>query len=193
MSDNELHSFVDRFRSLVDQITRETEDGIALTRNDSTGYYASPSSHDIENLRPSHRSPFPSEDDDDYVPVLGKTIHRMPTIESLGSREVMSLATSSIHRASPGPSYHMSRPSTRSNNFSLSEAGIDTPSIRSRANSLDAALALVSTPTTMDLPEDVWPGTVQPTTGSGEVSRSGSHASSSGKSELRDPYPPEGQ
>ncbi|KAH9837739.1 uncharacterized protein C8Q71DRAFT_754228 [Rhodofomes roseus] len=191
MSDNELYSFVDRFRSLVDQIARETEEGITLAQNESPGY-ASSMSHDIEDLRPSYRSTFPSDDDDDYVPVLGKTIHRMPTIESLGSREVMSLATSSLHRASPGP-HHMSRPSTRSNTFSLSEAGMDTPSVRSRANSLDAALALVSTPTTTDLPDEVWGGSVQPTAGSGDVSRSGSHASSSSKSNPQEPYPPEGE
>ncbi|KZT68027.1 hypothetical protein DAEQUDRAFT_766612 [Daedalea quercina L-15889] len=186
MSDNELYGFVDRFRSLVDQITQETEDGIALAQNDTSGYYAAPSSHGIED---HHRS-FPSEDDDNYVPVVGKTVHRMPTIESLGSREVMSLATSSIHRASPGP-YHMSRPSTRSNTFSLNEAGIDTPSVRSRANSLDAALALTSTPTT-DPSDEAWQG-AQPSSGSGGVSRSGSHASSSNKSNPREPYLPEGE
>ena len=191
MSDADLHGFVDRFRFLVDQITRETEEGIALAQNDRPGHYVSPMAHDIEDLRPSHRSPFPSDDDDDYVPVLGRTVHRMPTIESLGSREVMSLATSSLHRASPGP-HHMSRPSTRSNTFSLEEAGIRTPSVRSRANSLDAALALTSTPTTADPPDDAWQG-AQQSSGSGGVSRSGSHASSSSKSNPREPYTLDGE
>lgn len=190
VSDADLHGFIDRFRSLVDQITRETEEGIALAQDDGPGYYGSPLSHDIEDLRPNHRSPFPSDDYDDYVPVLGRTIHRMPTIESLGSREVMSLATSSIHRASPGP-HHMSRPSTRSNTFSLEDAGIRTPSIRSRTNSLDAALALTTTPTTMDPPDDAWQG-AQHSSGSGGVSRSGSHASSSNKSNPRECNPLEG-
>lgn len=191
VSDAELHGFIDRFRSLVDQITRETEEGIALAQDDRPGYYTSPMSHNIEDLRPSHRSSFPSEDYDDYVPVLGRTIHRMPTIESLGSREVMSLATSSIHRASPGP-HHMSRPSTRSNTFSLEEAGLRTPSVRSRTNSLDAALALTTTPTTTDPPDDVWQG-AQHSSGSGGVSRSGSHASSSSKSNPRESNQREGE
>ncbi|PCH43152.1 hypothetical protein WOLCODRAFT_74244 [Wolfiporia cocos MD-104 SS10] len=143
-SDSDLVDFVHRFRTLVDQVSRETEEGIALAQNDPTDAYYSASFPDDYHDYNSRYSAYMAEDAE-YVPVLGRTIHRMPTIESLGSREVMSLTNSqsgsSVHRASPGP-HHISRPSTRSNNLSISEAGTSTPSTRSRANSLDAALVL---------------------------------------------------
>ncbi|CCM00702.1 uncharacterized protein FIBRA_02742 [Fibroporia radiculosa] len=161
LSDDDLSSFVERFRSLVNHVSHETDEGITL---DNPVYYPSPFAH-------SHRA----DHDNEYVPVLGKTIHRMPTIESLGSREVMSLATSSIHRTSPGP-HHMSRPSTRSNNLSLNdgEVGGSTSSTRSRSNSLDAALALTAPPESVREGDDYEEGKDY----SGRSSSPSSHSSS---------------
>ncbi|KAI0946294.1 hypothetical protein AcV7_010309 [Taiwanofungus camphoratus] len=134
-TDRELHGFVDRFRSLLDQITRETEDGIALAQNDVPGLYAHPDGTDDER-----EQSFAA--DGDRFSLLGRTIHRMPTIESMSSRDVMSLANSSMHRVSP---HALSRPSTRTNMLDQSEGGQSTPrSARSRANSWDAALALAA-------------------------------------------------
>ncbi|OSX58038.1 hypothetical protein POSPLADRAFT_1061124 [Postia placenta MAD-698-R-SB12] len=150
MSDSELSTFAERFRHLVAEISRETEEGIALAQSE----YYPPTFPSM-----SAATPLPALTDyadDDYVPVLGRTVHRMPTIESLGSREMMSIGSqsgSSVRRASPGP-HHMSRPSTRSNNLSVSEAGTSTPSTRSRANSLDAALALAAPPSSEDMGEE---------------------------------------
>ncbi|KZT00280.1 uncharacterized protein LAESUDRAFT_560262 [Laetiporus sulphureus 93-53] len=145
--DHDLTAFADRFRNLVDVLSRETEEGMALTQHDRPRYYPAY----LPSLDSTSSAQFPCDLDDDYVPVFGRTVHRMPTIESLGSRELMSLAGSSMHRASPGP-HHISRPSTRSNNLSMSENGTSTPSTRSRANSLDAALALAYPPE--DVQED---------------------------------------
>lgn len=118
--DSELHSFAAHFRALVEQVTRETEDAVAYARDEQFDFPASYSDT--------------SRDRDDVAHVvLGRTIHRMPTIESLGSHEVMSLASMS---AAGG----RSRPSTRSNTLS----NTDAPHSRSasRANSLDAAVSL---------------------------------------------------
>ncbi|KAI0633025.1 hypothetical protein C8Q77DRAFT_1058952 [Trametes polyzona] len=119
VADAELNTFAVQFRALVEQVTRETDEGAAYPQNDrysSTpgGYYYT--GHDR---------------DDGARVVVGRTIHRMPTIESLGSHEVMSLASMQGG---------MSRPSTRSNTLS----GVDAPPSRSgsRANSLDAAVSL---------------------------------------------------
>lgn len=80
-------------------------------------------------------------DGTDYVPVMGKLIQRMPTIESLGSREVMSLASASAYRGDRSV-HTLSRPPTRANTLSLSEAA-GSPSV-SRSNSLTASIVLAS-------------------------------------------------
>ncbi|KAI0331335.1 hypothetical protein GY45DRAFT_629593 [Cubamyces sp. BRFM 1775] len=117
--DSELNTFAAQFRALVEQVSRETDEAVAYAQADrysaSSGYYS-------------------GNDRDDAaarVVAVGRTIHRMPTIESLGSHEVMSLA--SMQGAT-------SRPSTRSNTLSNGDA----PPSRSgsRANSLDAAVSL---------------------------------------------------
>ncbi|RPD77216.1 hypothetical protein L226DRAFT_533220 [Lentinus tigrinus ALCF2SS1-7] len=117
--DSELNSFAAHFRALVEQVTRETDDAVAYAH---TEQYDFPTSYAGAN-----------RDRDDAHVVVGRTIHRMPTIESLGSHEVMSLASMS---GAGG----FSRPSTRSNTLS----NTDAPHSRSasRANSLDAAVSL---------------------------------------------------
>ncbi|KAI0369331.1 hypothetical protein BV20DRAFT_1079338 [Pilatotrama ljubarskyi] len=112
--DSDLNSFAVQFRALVEQVTRETDEAVAYAQSGrlSSGYSA-------------------NDRDDAARVVVGRTIHRMPTIESLGSHEVMSLASMREN---------MSRPSTRSNTLSYGDA----PPSRSasRANSLDAAVSL---------------------------------------------------
>lgn len=115
--DSELNSFAAHFRALVEQVTRETVEAVGYAQNDQydfPGSYAG------------------ARDGDDAHVMLGRTIHRMPTIESLGSGEVMSLASMSAAG--------FSRNSTRSNTLS----NADSPHSRSasRANSLDAAVSL---------------------------------------------------
>ena len=134
--DSELNTFAAQFRALVEQVSRETDEAVAYAQADrySSGYYS-------------------GNDRDDAaarVVAVGRTIHRMPTIESLGSHEVMSLA--SMQGAA-------SRPSTRSNTLSNGDA----PPSRSgsRANSLDAWRLLVwaeedSAGAQQDLAQQLW-------------------------------------
>ncbi|CDO68745.1 hypothetical protein BN946_scf184989.g11 [Trametes cinnabarina] len=111
--DSELNTFAAEFRALVEQVSRETDEAVAYAQQDryeSAGYY---SGDDREEERMAAARV-----------VVGRTIHRMPTIESLGSHEMMSLAS-------------------RSRSNTLSNYG-DAPTSRSasRANSLDAAVSL---------------------------------------------------
>lgn len=122
MAEEDMHVFVERFRALVRQVSRETEAGIQLAREAEEAYYDG--EHDEYLREEGTPSPFEQEyaeeedDDGDYIPVVGRIIQRMPTIESLGSREVTSLT-------SPA-----SRPSTRQT---------CTPSV-SRSNSLTLSI-----------------------------------------------------
>ncbi|KAI8990371.1 hypothetical protein BD414DRAFT_483405 [Trametes punicea] len=119
--DSELNTFAVQFRALVEQVSRETDAAVAYARADrysSSGYYSANDRDEPDAARV----------------VVGRTIHRMPTIESLGSHEVMSIASMQ------GGGGGVSRPSTRSNTLSNGDA----PPSRSasRANSLDAAVSL---------------------------------------------------
>jgi hypothetical protein len=139
--DGELSGFVERFRSIISQITQETEAGLTFALHDSeTG--SVPSSASSTTGFPYSSSPFETTYDPyagyrsppeaQHVRVLGGYIRRMPTIESLGSREMGSVAHSSVHRdegaraspTSPAPS----RPQTRLS--TLSTVSTRTNSIR---------------------------------------------------------------
>lgn len=104
-SDADIIGFVDRFRSMVSQVTRELENGSDFIRGDDTledhppSSYADPSGSQSES--PDHLvyDEFGRVQAlDDRVRVLGEYIRRMPTIESLGSRETGSLYQSSAYR-----------------------------------------------------------------------------------------------
>ncbi|EPQ55953.1 hypothetical protein GLOTRDRAFT_99932 [Gloeophyllum trabeum ATCC 11539] len=128
--DVEMMDFVDRFRSLVTQITRETEEGMDFAREagDGTMLRHRVISLDEDNSEDSSsRSDGRSMTPEDYISMLGGYVRRMPTIESLGSREVMSLANSKGGQSG-------SRPPTRANTLSMSDQGSQPPS---RSNSLN--------------------------------------------------------
>ena len=179
-SDPEIHGFVDRFRTLVDQVSREVDAGLEVVRRESVpvilpppppllpyaDYYANLNTTPMltaeeldalirnEELRYERpRTP------DDHVMVLGGYIRRMPTIESLGSREMSSVA-SSAHRNgtfmsthSQGSGYaHQSRPPTRPGTAASETAAHESPS---KNNSLNASSLATgghggSTSSTMD-------------------------------------------
>ncbi|KAF7288316.1 hypothetical protein HMN09_01406100 [Mycena chlorophos] len=78
-ADRELYSFVDRFRSLVSQVSQETEYGRSI----------SPPAPAVNEFGlPVGSSSASARRDADRVLILNSYIRRMPTIESLGSREV---------------------------------------------------------------------------------------------------------
>ena len=125
-TEGESNSFVQRFRSLISQITRETEEGMAFARSDDSS-----SSDRALDFLPSNESPEPvyrSDHQEDYdnedgfytssgtlthdsyeqyqqypadeeIRMLNGFITRMPTIESMGSHEVRSsMGASSANR-----------------------------------------------------------------------------------------------
>lgn len=134
--ESDFNHFMGRFRSLIEQVTRDTDAGVELAHQDQPVYY-----HYTEDAPPSPASSRPPTEDDEenvgeFFPYFGRIIQRMPTIESMGSKEVMSLASS----ARGDRSVHtLSRPPTRSN--TLMTDGSQSPS---RRNSLNAAVALSS-------------------------------------------------
>ncbi|KAG7087755.1 hypothetical protein E1B28_013696 [Marasmius oreades] len=167
--DRELSNFVDRFRLLVSQITRETEDAMEFARPD-TVVTATPVDEDEsdESDDESENSflfglgfgltgyhvgggrgggrggatlgydefgrPYPPEE---HVRILNSYVRRMPTIESLGSRDFGSGTTGSVYSGRTSQSMQtLSRPPTVMIN--QSEFGGSNPS--SRAASLTLSM-----------------------------------------------------
>ncbi|KAF8890755.1 hypothetical protein BD779DRAFT_1516928 [Infundibulicybe gibba] len=147
-NEHELTGFVDRFRTLVTQITHETEAGLEFARPEHS-YPYSPSSHtdDIDTDDPDtyysyayptaplpptlgydeFGRPYPP---DEHVHVLGGFVRRMPTIESMGSREIGSVMSSVRRDSMRSSSYMPSRASTRAG---WTGSGSEPPSRRSSA------------------------------------------------------------
>lgn len=162
--DGESNSFVRRFRALISQITRETEEGIAFARSDSSN-----SSHRAVDTPPNdspelgaevaNRNDYGYDNEDGFytssatqtydpyekhqqypvgeeIRILNGFIRRMPTIESMGSHELRS----SIGAPSTNRDFErMGRPPTR-NTFGswVSTELSSTSEPHSGANSLTA-------------------------------------------------------
>lgn len=139
--DSDLHNFVDRFRCMVHQAARDTEEGLAYTSPESSEgderIYSDDDQHDFnpyaeENLvRDTNGRPIEVSVDPSQVQVLGRVVHRMPTITSVGSGERSSRAPSraySSHHPLPGErSLTSSRSGTAENDVAgqlLSRQGI---------------------------------------------------------------------
>lgn len=102
-SDADIIGFVDRFRFMVSQVAREVDNGPDIIQDGTLEDHPSLSYADSLGSRPESPDFFYDEfgrvqAPDDRVRVLGGYIRRMPTIESLGSRETGSLHHSSTHR-----------------------------------------------------------------------------------------------
>ncbi|KAJ8519273.1 hypothetical protein ONZ45_g3770 [Pleurotus djamor] len=136
-TDPAMDSFYDRYNAAINQIHRETEEGMRYAEPDTpTG------------LPPGAAPPRPSENylatmamydeygrprpPEGHVRMLGAYVKRMPTIESIGSREAGSF---SERRGSLSPRNSLSRPPTRANTFST----ISVSEPPSRSNSLSVA------------------------------------------------------
>ena len=122
--DADLHSFLNRFRRMVHQATRDTEEGLGYTSPESPEeddrVHAEDDRHEFDpyaegnllydtNGHPIEVSVNPSQ-----VQVFGRMVHRMPTITSVGSGERSSRAPSRAHGDHPPPG-ERSLPSSRSN------------------------------------------------------------------------------
>ena len=125
-AEGESNSFVQRFRSLISQITRETEEGMAFARSDDSGssdravdFLPSNESPELGTFRSDHQEDYDNEDGfytssatlthdsyehqqypaDEEIRMLNGFVRRMPTIESMGSHEIRSsIAASSANR-----------------------------------------------------------------------------------------------
>ncbi|KAJ7613729.1 hypothetical protein DFH06DRAFT_1484557 [Mycena polygramma] len=143
-SDRELYNFVDRFRTLVSQISQEAEEA-AYLGGGGDGASSTSSTSTVSTPHLAFRAvvgydefgrPYPP---DDHVRILNSYIRRMPTIESIGSREMgTSVAASSLYRAAS--QHTLSRPPTRAmtDRDAYSTNGSEPPS---RAGSLTLAAA----------------------------------------------------
>ena len=134
--DTDLHNFVDRFRRMVHQAARDTEEGLGRTSPENSEESDLVSSegdqHEFDpyaagnfiydtNGRPIEVSVNPSQ-----VQVFGRMVHRMPTITSLGSRERSSRAPSRAYSGHPPPG-ERSLPSSRSNTVENEVTGQPMP------------------------------------------------------------------
>ncbi|KAG6833413.1 hypothetical protein H0H87_007398 [Tephrocybe sp. NHM501043] len=145
-----LDDYHEHFRNLVSQITRETEDALepAVNEASSTNVGPPPSTDFyLSRIPPTigydeFGRPYPA---DEHVPILNGYVRRMPTIESMGSRELGSMAPSVLSHsdtamtASIRSSLPISRPPTRANTLE-SHFG-SRPS--SRTNSIAAGAELL--------------------------------------------------
>ncbi|KAJ7055207.1 hypothetical protein C8F01DRAFT_1159788 [Mycena amicta] len=116
-ADRELYSFVDRFRSLVSQVSRETADGV----NTDGAYPSSSQTAFLAAGAAEFGMPVPVRDD--RVLILNSYIRRMPTIESLGSREV----AGSVAGSSVAGDYGVGRRTSIAASLSMSFTGTGGP------------------------------------------------------------------
>ncbi|TFK63625.1 hypothetical protein BDN72DRAFT_308207 [Pluteus cervinus] len=171
-SPSDLYGFADRFHAVVNQISRETDEGLEFARSQNPiGYPTYDDLHlhsgeiqgdvEVDLDRYYHYSPPPptlgyDEFGRPYPPeepvrFLNSIIRRMPTIESMGSREVASWTSSARssfqqtvgdRTASLRSVLTGSRPPTRSMSLTDHTSSVSEPS--SRRNSLRAGAELIA-------------------------------------------------
>jgi hypothetical protein len=94
--EQELEGFADRFRALVNRVSHELEESRDLERS------AEPHTPPLHHVLDTHM-PYMSIDEfgreiptEEHIAMLGGVIKRMPTIESVGSRELSSLRSNTL-------------------------------------------------------------------------------------------------
>lgn len=130
--DADLHNFVNRFRRMVHQVAKDTEEGLGYASPESSEgddrVHSEDGQHEFnpytegnllydQNGHPIEVSVNPSQ-----VQVFGRMVHRMPTITSVGSGERSSRAPSRAYSSHPPPG-ERSLPSSRSNTVENDVAG----------------------------------------------------------------------
>ena len=147
VEERELEGFADRFRAIVDRVSRELEESRDLESN------AEPLTPPLHHVLDTHM-PYMTIDEFGYevpseepIAILGGVIKRMPTIESVGSRELSSLRSNTLVSGRVGSpsratsSSASSRPPTRATMVSLNDAAsaslasASQPSSRSNSRS----------------------------------------------------------
>lgn len=131
VGEGELEGFADRFRALVDRVSRELDEARELENEPA------PRTPPLHHVLDTH-TPYMSIDEfgrevhtEEPVAMLGGVIRRMPTIDSVGSRELASLRSTMLVSACGGgvgspslapSSSASSRPPTRATMVSFNDA-----------------------------------------------------------------------
>jgi hypothetical protein len=97
VGEEELQGFADQFRILVDRVSRELEES-RISENQDREPHTPPLHHVLDT-----HTPYMTIDEfgrevatEEPIAVLGSVIKRMPTIESVGSRELTSLRSATL-------------------------------------------------------------------------------------------------
>ncbi|KAF8486830.1 hypothetical protein DFH94DRAFT_687302 [Russula ochroleuca] len=149
VGEGELQGFAEQFRALVDQVSRELEEARNLEYNSEINRDSrTPPLHHVLDTHTPYMSidefgrEVPSEES---IAVLGGVIKRMPTIESVGSREFASLRSATLLNGNGGAgmgsasiatssSAASSRPPTGATIASFNDAAsVSQPSSRSNS------------------------------------------------------------
>ena len=142
VAEGELEGFADRFRAIVDRVSRELEDARNLEHESAQ---RTPPIHHVLDTH----TPYMSIDEfgrevltEEPVPMFGGVIRRMPTIDSVGSREFGSLRSGTlvggggVGAPSLAPSSSTSsRPPTRGTMVSFNDAASASLASASAASS----------------------------------------------------------
>jgi hypothetical protein len=151
VGEGELDGFADRFRAVVDRVSRELEEARYL-ENETPPPSSTPPLHHVLDTH----MPYMSIDEfgrevhtEEPIPMFGGVIRRMPTIESVGSRErelaaslrsgTLVSAAGGAHSIAPSSSAS-SRPPTRGTMVSYNDAASNShasaSATSSRSNSI---------------------------------------------------------
>ena len=140
VGDGELEGFADRFRAIVDRVSRELED--ARNLEDESAPRTPPLHHVLDT-----HTPYMSIDEfgrevhtEEPIPMFGGIVRRMPTIESVGSHELTSLRSTALvvgaPSLAPSSSTTSSRPPTRGTIVSFNDSLASVSATSSRSNSI---------------------------------------------------------
>ncbi|KAI0000796.1 hypothetical protein BJV74DRAFT_820739 [Russula compacta] len=135
--EGDTQAFANQFRALVDRVSRELEESRSV---ESNAELPAPPVHHVPSEEP--------------IAVLGGVIRRMPTIESVGSRELASLRSTTLVSGAGGigspsavpSSSASSRPPTRATMASLNDAASASLASASQPSSRSNSLHRLRTP-----------------------------------------------
>lgn len=139
MEEGGMQGFADRFRELVNRVSRELEESRIVEDNTDLRSRTPPLHHVLDTHTPymsidEFGRAVPSEEP---IAMLGGVIRRMPTIESVGSRELGSLRSTAVlcgaGSQSGATSSASTRPPTRATMYNDTASASQPPS---RSNSI---------------------------------------------------------
>jgi hypothetical protein len=155
VGEEELQGFADQFRALVDQVSRELEES-RVSENQDREPHTPPLHHVLDT-----HTPYMTVDEfgrevptEEPIAILGGVIKRMPTIESVGSRELMSLRSATLVSGGGGvgsasvaaSSSTSSRPPTGATMASFNDAGSVSLASASQPSSRSNSIHRLRTP-----------------------------------------------